>query len=186
VHRLPLALVAILTIGSLLLGGCARQAEPSATATPEAGGTPLAGGDADALPREGELTLDEIAQIAATAKASGASATPGIPFTWDDMPVYPGAELEANAPEITPEGEDFHSETRTYATLDAAEDVAAFYKSAMAEYGWDEAVWTRYGETVVGIYTKVDQGNVAQVMIVDEAEGLTSIHLKLAYEEGGQ
>ena len=50
-------------------------------------------------------------------------------FTWDDMPVYPGAEEDKDALNVAGASEEGRMEWRHYKTTDSFNEVVEFYKS---------------------------------------------------------
>ena len=67
-------------------------------------------------------------------------------FSWDNIPVYPGADLETSEP-CPPQWEDCEMcENRVYVTKDDPEDVCSFYEDGMPENGWDKLVYQSYPE----------------------------------------
>ena len=68
----------------------------------------------------------------------------GVGFTWKDIPVYPGAELELTRTwSVLPEGEPFSEvEWHYYLAGDkySVSEVTSFYESEMPAIGWQEAL----------------------------------------------
>jgi len=100
-------------------------------------------------------------------------------FTWDDMPIYPGATTDKRAWTSISQGE-LRSESRPYWTGDSLDDVAHFYKSEMPKNGWGQVMWTQTGEMAMGIYGKNNDQDIAQVIIADKADkGMEGIQIAL-------
>ena len=77
--------------------------------------------------------------------------------TWEDIPVYPGANQVANiAGEIPPPAGDWSEmKWRYYETNDTVVQVADFYKSQMPNNGWEQSQWIDGGESMsFGFYEK--------------------------------
>ena len=104
-------------------------------------------------------------------------------FTWDDMPVYPGAAQVAKGSWMEPpeEGEMSRVEWRHYQTGDGKDNVIAFYKSAMPGKGWQEMASMEMGELSWLMYTKNNEADLAWVY-VGEGDGETLIHAMRASE----
>jgi hypothetical protein len=71
---------------------------------------------------------------------------PSGDLSWDDIPVYPGADLEGSE-ECAPQWADCEScELRIHVTGDSPEVVCSFYEEGMPDKGWDELVYQSYPE----------------------------------------
>lgn len=107
---------------------------------------------------------------------------PSGAVTWNDMPVYTGANrIQEMTWTIPPaEGEWVKLEWRYYETRDSVSEVAAFYKSQMPAYGWGEQFWyvmeVEMEEMQWGWYTKNNEQDVAMIWIGFE-EGETGFAL---------
>lgn len=123
---------------SLVACGDGEKQGETAGATPTSQPTPTAMAEATAKP-----------PIAATATA-GQSATPASTgeghLPWDDIPVYPGAELELSE-ECPPQWQQCETcERRVYTTDASPEGVCEFYKNEMPKRGWDKIVYQFWPE----------------------------------------
>ena len=67
----------------------------------------------------------------------------GDGFTWNDMPIYPGADqVQEFSISIPPEDEDYTDvEWRYYECGASVEDVVDFYKDKMPDNGWEDQIW---------------------------------------------
>jgi hypothetical protein len=101
--------------------------------------------------------------------------------TWNDMPVYPGAnQIEEMTWTIPSEDEEWSkAEWRYYETSASVSEVAAFYKSGMPGKGWQEPAWMDMVEMQWGYYSKNNEQDVAMVWISSE-EGKTGFALMRA------
>ena len=104
-------------------------------------------------------------------------------FTWNDMPVYPGAKQIQEMAWTIPseEGEWTKAEWRYYETGDSVSTVTTFYKSQMPGKGWQDTFWMEMEEMQWGCYIKNNEQDVAWVWIGSE-EGKTVISLMRATE----
>ena len=98
-------------------------------------------------------------------------------LTWDDMPIYPGADTDEEIWSSMSEEGGAQRETRPYWTEDSFDKVVDFYKSEMPKNGWDQMMWTDAGELANGVYSKNNDQDGAQVVITDNREGETAIQL---------
>ncbi len=132
------------------------------------------GGDAEtAPPSNGE-----------TVPPSNGEPTPSEDgLTWNDMPVYPGANRIQEMTWTIPseEGEWTQLEWRYYETGASISTVTDFYKSQMPGNGWEEMFWMEMEEMQWGYYSKNNEQDVAWVWIGSE-EGETVISLMRATE----
>ena len=104
-------------------------------------------------------------------------------FTWNDMPIYGGADqIEEFSMSFSPEEGDFSEfEWRYYETGADIDDVIDFYKDKMPDNGWEEAMWVDAGEVAYGMYMKNNEQDAAMVWIAAEG-GNTLIGLWRASE----
>jgi hypothetical protein len=104
--------------------------------------------------------------------------------TWNDMPVYPGAnqveEMSWTMP-LEEEEEWSKVEWRYYETRASVSEVAAFYKSQMPGKGWQDQGWMDMVEIQWGYYTKNHEQDVAMIWLSSE-EGKTVFSLMRATE----
>ena len=110
-------------------------------------------------------------------------------FTWNDMPVYPGAEIDEEALAGSPAHQDpGKMEWHCYKTGDNFNTVVDFYKSEMPKEGWQKIHWVDRETTIAewtmeeGRYHKNDWLEQACVTITDKAEGVVFITLMRASE----
>ena len=115
-------------------------------------------------------------------------APPSGAFTWNDMPVYTGANQIQEMTWTIPseEGEWSNVEWRYYETSASVSEVTAFYKSQMPGKGWEEMGWMDWTGMEMedmqwGYYTKNNEQDVAMVWIGSQ-EGKTVISLMRATE----
>ncbi len=106
-----------------------------------------------------------------------------VGLTWNDMPVYPGANRIQEMTWTIPseEGEWTKIEWRYYETGAIISTVTDFYKSQMPGKGWEETFWMEMEEMQWGYYSKNNEQDVAWVWIGSE-EGKTVISLMRATE----
>ena len=113
------------------------------------------------------------------------NSTPSVPseddFTWNDIPVYPGAKpVQKGTWAIPPaEGEWSRVEWHYYETSGSVGEVAIFYKSKMPANGWQEAMWMETQEMNWGLYNKNNEQDSAMAWIGSE-EGETFFALMRA------
>lgn len=78
-------------------------------------------------------------------------------FSWDNIPVYPGATLEGTEDCPAKWATCDKCEHRIYATNDDPADVCQFYKDKMIEMGWIKIVYQFYPEgSCLGTYNSTD------------------------------
>jgi hypothetical protein len=116
-----------------------------------------------------------------TTESSGGNGGGG--FTWDDVPIYGGADQvqEFNISIPPEEGEYSRVEWRYYETGDDIDDVIDFYKDKMPDNGWDEVVWMDMMEVAYGMYMKNNEADAAMVWL-SSTNGDTQIALWRASE----
>ena len=107
----------------------------------------------------------------------------GDGLTWNDMPIYPGADqIQEFSMSFSPEDEAYSEfEWRYYECGADVEDVVDFYKDKMPDNGWDEQMWADMGEIAYGMYMKNNEKDAAMVWISSEG-GDTMIALWRASE----
>jgi hypothetical protein len=115
-----------------------------------------------------------------TTESSGGN---GGGFTWDDVPIYGGADQiqEFNISIPPEEGEYSRVEWRYYETGDDIDDVVDFYRDKMPDKGWDEIAWMDMMEIAYGMYMKNDEADAAMVWL-SSTNGDTQIALWRASE----
>ena len=121
--------------------------------------------------------------------SSGGAAPPeeeGTPpsgggFTWNDMPVYPGAnQVQKGSWSIPPaEGDYSKVEWRYYETGDSMSTVASYYRSQMPAEGWQEMGWMEMEDVSWGYYSKNNEQDGAMIWVGSD-EGETFISLMRA------
>ncbi len=104
---------------------------------------------------------------AQTTEPSNGGGGGGGDFTWDDMPVYGGADhiQEFNMSFAPDESEYSKFEWRYYESNASVDDIVDFYKDKMPENGWDEQMWMDMGEIAYGMYMKNNEKDAAMVWI---------------------
>ena len=119
---------------------------------------------------------------AATTTGAAATTTPpqttqpsnggggGGDLTWDDMPIYPGADqIQEFSISMPMEDEEYSEVEWRYYECDASvEDVVDFYKDEMPDYGWEEMMWMDMSEIAYGMYMKNNEEDAAMVWIAAE------------------
>jgi hypothetical protein len=104
-------------------------------------------------------------------------------LTWNDMPIYGGADQIQKGSWSIPADEGDYSkvEWRYYETGDSIDDVVDFYKDKMPDNGWTEMMWMDVMEAAWGFYTKNNEKDGAYVWMMEE-DGDTVIALMRATE----
>ena len=183
-NLMRMMLVVALVLACVSSAACDNEKEEEAVQA-----APTAGETADAMAEATEKPA-----VAATSK-SKESATPAFPgegrFTWDDMPVYPGAEDDEDALNIGAgsSGDSTRMEWRVYKTNDSFDKVVDFYKKEMPENGWEKVRWADVEMTEAnwtteeGMYQKNDWYDTGVVTITDKGEGAVQISLMRASGE---
>lgn len=99
-------------------------------------------------------------------------------LSWNDMPIYPGADQIQKGSWSIPaeEGEYSKVEWRYYETGDDLDDVVDFYKDKMPDNGWEEMGWFDMQEMAWGLYVKNNEKDAAYVWMMEE-EGQTVVAL---------
>jgi hypothetical protein len=155
---ISLVLVLVIMLGCVGLTACGGEKGEGVGTTPPTNGEP-------------------------TAPAEKETPSSGGGLTWNDMPVYPGAnQITKGTWTIPPaeEGDYSKVEWRYYETGDSASDVAAFYKSQMPSKGWEEIGWMEMQDMSWGIYNKNNEEDAAMVWTGSGEEGKTVIALMRA------
>ena len=123
----------------------------------------------------GEEETTAATTSATTAATTAAQTTPpsnggGGGLTWNDMPIYGGADqIEEFSMSFSPDEGDYSEwEWRYYETGADVEDVVDFYKDKMPDNGWDEQMWMDMGEVAYGMYFKNNEKDAAMVWIATE------------------
>ena len=105
-----------------------------------------------------------------TAQTTQPSNGGGGGLTWNDMPIYGGADqIEEFSMSFSPDEGDYSEwEWRYYETGADIDDVIDFYKDKMPDNGWDEQMWADMGEVAYGMYFKNNEKDAAMVWIATE------------------
>ena len=113
--------------------------------------------------------------------SDGGEARPPSIVTWEDIPLYPGAEqAQKGSWAIPPEqGEWSNVEWRYYETGASTDEVASFYKSQMPGNGWEEMMWMEAQGVAWAYYTKNGEENGAMFWVSSD-EGKTFFALMRA------
>lgn len=163
--RIALILMVISVIALIGLGAC--------------GGN---GGDDETTTQTTEATTTE--QTTTTESSNGGGGGGGL--TWNDMPIYGGADQIQKGSWSIPADEGGYSEVewRYYETGDDVEDVIAFYKDKMPDNGWgqiDVMGWMETEGMAWGMYMKNNEADAAMIWMMEE-DGDTVIALMRATE----
>jgi ABC-type phosphate/phosphonate transport system substrate-binding protein len=130
--RIALILMVIAVLALVLVGACGGDnGEEKTTATTTAA-----------------------TSAATTTKTTQPSNGGGGGFTWNDVPIYGGADqIQEFSMSFMPEEDEDYSkmEWRYYETGDDVDDVVDFYKDKMPDNGWDEQMWADMGEIAYGM-----------------------------------
>jgi hypothetical protein len=107
----------------------------------------------------------------------------GGSLTWNDMPIYGGADQIQKGSWSIPADEGGYSkvEWRYYETGDSIDKVTDFYKDKMPDNGWDEMGWFDIQEAAWGMYMKNDEKDAAYIWMSGE-DGKTVIAMMRAVE----
>jgi len=126
----------------------------------------------------GENGEEETTAAATTTTAAATTTTQttqpsnggGGGLTWNDMPIYGGADqIEEFSMSFSPDDADYSEfEWRYYETGADVDDVIDFYKDKMPDNGWDETMWLDAGEVAYGLYMKNNEKDAAMVWIAAE------------------
>ena len=88
-------------------------------------------------------------------------------FTWNDMPVYPGAkQIQKGSWSIPPqEGEWSKTEWRYYESNASVGTIVDYYKSEMTENGWENLMWMEMEEVSWAMYHKNNEQDGAMIWV---------------------
>jgi hypothetical protein len=127
-----------------------------------------------------QTTTETTSEEPTTTQSSGNG---GGGLTWNDMPVYGGADQIQKGSWSIPADEGDYSkvEWRYYETGDDIGDVVDFYKDKMPDNGWDEMMWMDIMEAAYGYYTKNSEKDAAMIWMAEE-DGDTVIAMMRAAE----
>lgn len=108
-------------------------------------------------------------QTSATTTTTSETSSSGS-LTWNDMPVYSGADqVQKGSWTIPPaEGDYSRMEWRYYETGDSLEKVSAYYKAQMPKQGWQEMGWMEVQNMNWGMYNKNDENDAAMIWMSSE------------------
>lgn len=164
--KIALLFVAIAVIALVALSACGGNGETEETTTTTTQPT--------------QSTTQTSTQQPTTTQPSGNG---GGGFTWDDVPIYGGADQiqEFNMSFAPDEGEYSKVEWRYYETGDDIDNVIDFYKDKMQDNGWDEMMWMDMMEVAYGMYMKNNEKDAAMVWLAED-DGNTLIGLWRASE----
>jgi hypothetical protein len=167
--KVTLVFVIISVLALLLVGSCGGDGDNEET-TPAQTSAQTSAQTTQPTSSEAEPTTD-----------SSSSGNGG--FTWDDVPIYGGADEihEFNISIPPEEGEYSKVEWRYYETGDDIDDVIDFYKDKMQDNGWDEMMWMDMDVIAYGMFVKNNEADAAMVWLSGE-EGETLIALWRASE----
>ncbi|MBN1316688.1 MAG: hypothetical protein JXA42_14515 [Anaerolineales bacterium] len=105
-------------------------------------------------------------------------------FTWDDVPLYPGAEKDDEALDMGgASDEGVRTEIRHYITTDSFEKVRSYYQSEMPDYGWEQHTWIGLEPTTAGwtmergLYEKQSTNDNASIELTEKGDGI--VHMAL-------
>ena len=104
-------------------------------------------------------------------------------LTWNDMPIYSGADQVQKGNWAIPADEEGWSkvEWRYYETGDGTANVIAFYKSEMPDQGWEEIMWMEAEGIAYAYYSKNNEADGAMFWCgLDEDENKTVFALMRA------
>ncbi len=142
---MSLVLTVVMVLGSVSLIACGGGGEEGGTTPPPSEGETAPPKDTAAIPAGGIGPPPTPEEMAPPSSEEEVTPPSGGGFTWNDMPVYPGADQIQKGSRIIPSGYGkgpgrnyIHPEWRYYETRDSAEKVIAFYKSQMPGKGWIE------------------------------------------------
>ena len=151
--RISLILVVIAVFALVLVGACGGDnGEEETTAATTAANS--------------AATTTATTAVQTTQPSNGG----GGGLTWNDMPIYGGADqIEEFSMSFSPDEGDYSEwEWRYYETGADIDDVIDFYKDKMPDNGWDEQMWMDMGEVAYGMYFKNNEKDAAMVWIATE------------------
>ncbi len=117
-----------------------------------------------------EETTAATSAATTTAQTTQPSNGGGEGLTWNDMPVYGGADqIEEFTMTFSPDEAEYSEfEWRYYETGADVEDVIDFYKDKMPDNGWEEVMWMEAGDIAYGMIMKNNEKDAAMVWIATE------------------
>lgn len=101
-------------------------------------------------------------------------------WEFSDIPEYPGADEAYKIRGEEPGEPPIIVENEILISNDSIEDVADYYRSAMANEGWEETFWGEITSGFIGSFTKPGDAGAA-VGIATTSEGTTIITLDKRY-----
>lgn len=114
-------------------------------------------------------------------------------FTWNDVPLYPGAEKDEEALDMGgTSNEGVRMEVRHFQTNDGFDKVVEFYISQMPESGWEDTQWFDQQQTTEGwsvskaVFGKNDWHDSATIEITDKGQGTVYLTLLRSNDEGNE
>jgi hypothetical protein len=148
----PLVLLFI----ALVAYGCGGGSETTPATTSPAGG-----------PTTHMTTTPAGGQTPTTSRPTATSPSSGGELSWDDVPIYPGADsIHKGSWSIPPTQEEYAEVEWRYFEVGAGkDDVAGYYESEMPDNGWDEIVNFDMAETRYFLYTKNSENDAAMVWV---------------------
>ena len=125
------------------------------------------GGDDKTTQTTKATTTEQTTTKETTTKETSNGGGSGGGFTWNDVPIYGGAdEIQEFNISIPPdEGEYSRVEWRYYETGDDIDNVVNFYKDKMPDNGWEEMMWMDAGEIAYGMYMKNNEADAAMIWV---------------------
>jgi hypothetical protein len=163
--KLTLIFVIIAVLSLLMVGACGGNGDNEEITTSQT-----------SKPTTKPTTTEP--EITTTESSNGGG---GGDLTWDDMPVYGGADQIQKGSWSIPADEGGYSkvEWRYYETGDSVSDVIDFYKDKMPDKGWEETMWMDMQEVAWAYYMKNNEKDGAMIWIAAE-EGETVIAMMRA------
>ena len=167
--KISLVFIAIAVIALVALSACGGNGETE---------------EATTTTQQTQTTTETTTQEQTTTQPSGNGG--GGDLTWNDMPIYGGADQIQKGSWSIPADEGGYSkvEWRYYETGDDVDDVIDFYKDKMPENGWgqmDMMGWMEAPGVAWGMYLKNNEKDAAMIWMMEE-EGETVIALMRAAE----
>ena len=161
-----LTILALVTLSCGLIDDLAGKEGPEATQPPAA-----PSGEQPTSPPEQPASQEE---------------PPSAGFSWDDIPIYPGASqiTEEVALPFPAESTDFElTEIRGYETDDPPEKVADFYLAEMPKKGWEKIVHMPMGESYMSVWQKGNGKLGTTIAIGKREDGKTHIGIIVGREK---